>query len=78
MSQAHPNNRSQWLEPPNDADPVHEWGHLRCPDCGDMPLETHTQHCPLCARYIDGGECTDGEPLHDCGCIDEPHEADDE
>lgn len=38
MSQAHPNNRSQWLEPPDDADPVHEWGHLRCPDCGDMTL----------------------------------------
>lgn len=77
MSQAHPRNRSEWLEPPDDADPVHEWGHLNCPNCGDVPLYSADTTCPTCKLFVDESNCDCYEVVCDCDCVDEPWERDD-
>lgn len=69
MSQAHPRNRSEWLEPPDDhyVEPPHE-GHYKCHHCGETFFEANDQLCCV--------ECSGVLEFDVCDCEPEAYEED--
>lgn len=84
MSQAHPNTRSEWLEPPDYAEPVHLGGHYRCELCDeyDRPLDEAEAAAieragnPARCYYCGHDRAEDYAPallaIQPCDCVDEP------